>query len=160
MSPSWDSFLLLAFVGGTLLYSFFVNRERLAIVLLSVYSALAVVLTTPLLANAFSVMNAEDFFKYRLGAFIGGFFLLYVLYSHNLSLRAEVGHAWWQAVLLSILQVGLLMSSILYLIPKQYFTSSISEAFFTGDLARSIWLLAPVGAMVIMRPPRPPQPQR
>lgn len=151
-APSWDTFLLLAFVGGTVIYSFFVSRERLAIVLLSVYSALAVVLTTPLLVNAFSVMNSDDFFKYRLGAFIGGFLLLYALYSHNLSLRADIGHAWWQAVLLSSLQVGLFMSSILYFIPKQYFTSIMAELFFTGDIARSVWILAPIGAMIIMRP--------
>ncbi len=151
-APTWDTFLLFAFVGGTVIYSFFVNRERLAIVLLSVYSALAVVLTTPLIVNAFSVMNSDDFFKYRLGAFLGGFLLLYILYSHNLSLRAEIGNSWWQAILLSVLQVGLLMSSILYFIPKQYFTSVMAELFFTGDIARSLWLLAPICAMIIIRP--------
>lgn len=151
-APSWDTFLLLAFVGGVVLYSFFVNRERLAIVLVSIYSALAIVLTTPLFINAFSVMGQDDFFKYRLGAFLGGFLLMYALYSHNLSLRADIGHAWWQAILLSVLQVGLLMSSILYFIPKQYFTSPVAELFFTGDIARSVWLVAPIGAMIIMRP--------
>lgn len=151
-NPTWDTFIVLAFIGASLIYAFFVSRERLAIVLLSVYSALAVVLTTPLIVNALSIMGTDDFFKYRLAAFLGVFLLLFVLYSHNLSLKADVGHVWWQAILLSILQVGLLMSSILYFIPHQYYTSQIADVFFTSDVPRSLWILAPIAAMVLMHP--------
>jgi len=151
-NPSWDTFIILAFIGASILYTFFVSRERLAIVLLSVYSALAVVLTTPLIVNALSIMGTDDFFKYRLAAFLGTFLLLYILYSHNLSLKADVGHVWWQAIALSILQVGLLMSSILYFIPHQYYASQIADIFFTSDVSRSVWILAPIAAMILMHP--------
>lgn len=151
-NPTWDTFIILAFIGVSLIYAFFVSRERLAIVLLSVYSALAVVLTTPMIVNALSLLGTDDFFKYRLAAFIGTFLLLFILYSHNLSLKADVGHAWWQAIVLSILQVGLLMSSILYFIPHQYYTSQIADVFFTSDAPRSAWMIAPIAAMILMHP--------
>lgn len=150
-NPSWDTFLILFFFSAALIYAFFVSRERLAVVLLSVYSALAIVQVTPIINTLLAGYDNEQMFQVKAGFFVVLFLVLYVLFSHNMTLHADIGHKWWQAVLLSFLQVGLLISSVLAFIPKSVFTSQISEYFFTSDAARSIWLLAPIGAMMIMR---------
>lgn len=149
-NPSWDTFLVLFYITTSIIYSFFVSRERLAVVLLSVYSALAIVLGTPVITTLLTGYQ-DAMFQVRLGVFISLFLLLYVLYSHNMTLHSDIGHRWWQAVVLSFLQVGLLISSILTLIPKSAFTSQLSEYFFTSDIARSAWMLLPIAAMLVMR---------
>ncbi len=150
-TANWDTFIFLFFAIAVLIYAFFVNRERLAVVLLSVYTALALMLGTPFFLNILRVAPQGDVIKIQLGVFVGLFVLLYVLFSTNMSLRSEIGHAWWQAVLLSVLQVGLLLSSILYFIPKEMFSSDLTKYFFTNDIARSTWMIAPIGAMLFMR---------
>lgn len=150
-SPTWDSFLILFFIIAVILYSFFASRERLTVVLLSTYTSLAIVLGTPWISNFLSTTSTGDFFTYRLGIFVVGFLVLYVLFSHNMSLKSEIGHKWWQGVVLSALQVGLLMSSILLFLPENQIQSAIAKDYFTGDFSRSFWMLAPVISMVIMR---------
>ena len=149
-NPSWDTFLVLFYLTTAIIYSFFVSRERLAVVLLSVYSALAIVLATPILSTLLAGYQ-ENLFQIRVAAFIIIFLLLYVVLSQNMTLHSDIGHQWWQAVVLSFLQVGLLISSILMFIPKTVFTSQLSEYFFTSDIARSVWMLLPIAAMLIMR---------
>ncbi len=149
-NPSWDTFLVLFYLSTAIIYSFFVSRERLAVVLLSVYSALAIVQGTPILSALLSGYQ-ENMFQIRVAAFVVIFLLLYVILSHNMTLHSEIGHRWWQAVVLSFLQVGLLISSILILIPKSVFTSQLSEYFFTSDIARSVWMILPIASMLIMR---------
>jgi len=159
-AANWDTFIFLAFGIAVVIYAFFVSRERLAVVLLSVYTALALMLGTPFFLNILKVAPQADVIKIQLSVFIGLFLLLYVLFSLNMSLRSEIGHAWWQAVLLSILQVGLLLSSILYFIPKDMFSSDLTKYFFTNDIARSAWMIAPIIAMFFMRKKKhdaPPQ---
>ncbi len=150
-NPGWDTFLVIAFCIGVLVYSFFSNRERLALVLLSVYSALAISLTTPVILNALTMVKQHEYLYWRLGIFLGLFLLLYILFSFNLSLRSEIGHSWFQSFLLSFFQVGLLISSILAFIPKEVYSSQLSTTFFTGELPRSFWLLAPIVIMMFLR---------
>jgi hypothetical protein len=151
-TPSWDTFLVLLFAFSVITYAFFVSRERLVVVLLSVYSALAIVEHTPLIANALKTFPNSELFKYELGAFVALFLILYLLFAQNMSLRAEIGHSWWQASVLSFLQVGLFITSLLSFIPSFYLSAStLATTYFTGDLARSLWMLAPIAAMVIMR---------
>lgn len=150
-TPSWDTFLIIFFATSTILYGFFVSRERLAVVLLSVYSALAIVQNTPVVLSIIAGYEQQQLVWVRLGAFVVLFLVLYVLLSHNMTLHSEIAQWWWRAFLLSLLQVGLLMSTILSFIPKATFTSSFSEYVFTSDTARSVWLLAPIVAMLFMR---------
>lgn len=150
-NPSWDTFLILFFIGAAILYSFFVSRERLAVALISVYSSLAIVTTTPNVVSFLASAPKDIAYQYRLGLFLALFVVLFILFSHAMHMRTEIGHHWWQAIILSILQVGLLMSTVLALIGTDRFSSNVSQYFFTSDTARSAWLLAPVFAMLLLR---------
>ncbi|MDO8571325.1 MAG: hypothetical protein Q7R79_01470 [bacterium] len=150
-NPSWDSFVILFFLAGGLLYSFFASRERLLVVLLSIYSSLAISLNTPALLQLVSTFDQETFVKYRVGFFLGVFLLLYILLSHRLTLQSDIGRSWLHAILLSFLQIGLLISSVLLFIPHTMYQSVMAETFFTGNIQRTIWMLAPVAGLFLMK---------
>ncbi len=150
-NPSWDTFVILFFLVGGLLYSFFASRERLLVVLLSIYSSVAISLNTPALLQITSLLDQETFTIYRIGFFLGIFLLLYILLSHRLSLQSNVGQSWFHALLLSFLQVGLLVSSVLLFIPHTFYQSVMAETFFTGNIQRTVWMLAPVAGLFFMR---------
>ncbi len=151
-TPSWDSFLVLFYIIAVIIYAFFANRERLTVVLISVYSSLALTIGTPIISQWLLTVDRANYFTYRLGIFIGAFLVLYLLFANNMNLRSEIGHKWWQAFILSCLQVGLLISSILLFLPPDKFESSVATYYFTADAPRSFWMLAPIVAMVLLRP--------
>lgn len=155
--PSWDTFVVIFFVAGVLVYSFFANRERLAVMLLSTYSAVAIMTATPYLRTYIAQLPESGAVPYRLAIFLGLFLILFVLFSYNLSLRSDMGQTWIQAVFLSVLQVGLFLSIVLSYLPADIFSTQFVRAFFIDDLPRSLWMVAPISAMLVMhkRPPAP-----
>lgn len=150
-NPTWDTFLVLFFIIGTLIYSFFASRERLAVVLLSTYSSVAILTATPLLRDYLTALPAVEGIPYRVGIFLLLFFVLFTLYSGHMALRSDAPQSWINGLLLSFLQVGLLISVTLSLIPSEVFSTQFVRSFFTDDLPRSAWMLAPIAAMVLMR---------
>ena len=149
--PTWDTFLVLFFIVATLLYSFFVNRERLGVVLLSTYSAIALFTATPVLRDYINALPATDGIPYRLGLFLLFFLVLFILFSSNMSLRADGNQPWLTGLVLSFLQVGLLLSALLSFIPSEVFATQFVRSFFTDDIPRSAWMLAPIVAMIFIR---------
>lgn len=150
-NPSWDTFIILFFIAGGILYSFFASRKRLLVVLISIYSSLAISLNTPALLQLFSLLDQDVVVTYRVIFFLGVFILLYILLSHRLTLYSEVGHSWIQAVLLSFFQIGLLISSILLFIPQGIYQSVMADTFFTGTIPRTAWMVIPVLALFLMK---------
>lgn len=155
--PSWDVFTLIFFGAAVLIYSFFVSRERLALILVSIYSALAISLNTPIIIQYLSRQPTYQYPWLRLGLFVGLFLLFFIIFSTKMSMRTEAGHNWLQAFVLSFLQVGLLMASILLFLPKELFPSALAHGLFTGDIQRSFWMLAPALGMLTMKNHHPPQ---
>lgn len=158
-NPTWDTFLVLFFIVGTLIYSFFASRERLSVVLLSTYSTIAILSATPLLRDYMAALPVAEGIPYRIGIFLFLFILLFVLFSSHMSLRSEMAQSWFHGVVLSFLQIGLLLSALLSLIPADVFSTQFVRSFFTDDLPRSVWMLAPIVVMALMRrgAPHPPQ---
>ncbi len=149
-SPTWDSFIILGYCAAVIIYSFFASRERLTVVLVSIYTALAITSSTPYLTDYFGSLDPSVYLQYRLWSFVGAFIVLFLLFSHNMAMRSD-GQRWWQGIALSALQVGLLMSSILLFVPQEFLHSAIARDYFTSDIARSFWMLSPVLVMLVMR---------
>jgi len=149
-SPTWDTFLILGYCAATIIYSFFAGRDRLVVVLVSLYASLAITLGTPEIQRLLAAVQPDQYAQYRLGVFIGGFVLLFVILSQKMSLRSD-SNAWWQGIIISAFQVGLLISSILYFIPGHLAESGIARDYFVNDTARSIWMVGPVAAMLLIR---------
>lgn len=155
--PSWDIFTLIFFGATVLIYSFFVSRERLALILVSIYSSLALSLNTPIIIQYLSRQPEHSYPWMRLGVFIISFLLFFIIFSTKMSMRTDAGHNWFQACALSFLQVGLLMSSVLLFVPHDAFPSALAWGLFSGDAQRSFWMLAPAIGMLMMKSYHAPQ---
>lgn len=149
--PSGDIFMLILFGTAVLLYSFFVSRKHIILILVSLYSALAVMLATPLLISYLASVPADQYVLYRVSTFVGLFLLFFLLFSQRASLRTESDYNWFQAFIMSFLQVGLLASSIILLLPDSLVPSEIAKAVFTGDVQRTFWMVAPALGLLVMK---------
>ena len=160
-APTWDLFILLFFLIGALLYGLSLGRDRVIIILVSVYMALAVVSNTPVLSKInLLTLNLNDNSVLKITVFLGLFVALFFLLSRSALLRtigsSTAPGSWWQTILFSILQVGLLISITLSFLPKDI-TQGLSDGtkqVFMSDYGRSAWMTMPIFLMVIAPKPR------
>ena len=152
-TPSWDVFLLLFFATGALLYGLTLGRDRIVVIMVSIYMGLAVVTNAPYLRDITASVTVNDV-AMRVGAFLGIFVLLFFFLSKNALLRSMDtgrGGGLLQTMMFSVLHVGLLVSVGLSLLPDSALGqfSSQTRSLFVSDPARFAWLVAPIGAMMI-----------
>jgi hypothetical protein len=160
-APTWDLFILLFFLIGALLYGLSLGRDRVIIILVSVYMALAVVSNTPVLSKInLLTLNLNDNSVLKITVFLGLFVVLFFLLSRSALLRtigsSTAPGSWWQTILFSILQVGLLISITLSFLPKDI-TQGLSDGtkqVFMSDYGRSAWMTMPIFLMVIAPKPK------
>jgi hypothetical protein len=164
MVPTWDLFILLFFIIGSLLYGLSLGRDRVLVILVSVYMALAIASNTPALAGS-SVnidLHVTENYVLKLTIFLGMFVVLFFMLSRSALLKTMSGHGghgpWWQTILFSILQVGLLISITLNFLP-QSMTSGLSQGtrlVFMSDNGRSAWMILPIVVMALTPGPKRP----
>lgn len=154
-APSWDLFILLFFVVGALLYGLSLGRDRVIVILVSVYMGLAVVSNTPILNSLNFSLHINDNYVMKITFFLGIFVILFFLLSRSALLRTIGGSgapgSWWQTILFSILQVGLLISITLSFLPANI-TQGLSDNtrnIFMGDYGRSAWMILPIVLMAL-----------
>lgn len=154
-TPSWDLFIFLFFIIGSLLYGFSLGRDRIIVILVSVYIALAIVGNAPVLNQFNLAFNVNDNFILRISFFLGIFVALFFFLARGALLRTLGDHtsggAWWQVILFSFLQVGLLISITLSFLPAetQSSFSHYTREFFLSDYGKSAWLILPIIVMAI-----------
>lgn len=156
LQPSWDLFIVLFFVIASLLYGISLGRDRIIVILVSIYMSLAIVNYIPFISAFTANISVNDAFALRVSVFLGIFILLFFFLSHSALLRT-LGHAaaqgpLWQVMIFSFLHVGLLISVTLSFFPANLsgVLSPLTQSFFTSDLARAAWVSMPVIAMVLM----------
>ena len=154
--PTWDLFIVLMFFIGAFLYGLSLGRDRILVILTSIYMALAIVNSAPYLNNSFNiglVVNGQSVFRVTL--FIGTFLLLFFLLGRTAvanTFAADSSGRWWHSIVFSFFHVGLLLSIILQYLPKD-FLSNISapmQYYLISEPARFFWLVAPIFAMVLL----------
>ncbi|MFC1632841.1 hypothetical protein ACFL1U_01705 [Patescibacteria group bacterium] len=161
-NPSWDLFIILFFVIAALLYGFSLGRDRIIVILISTYMALAVVTFAPFIGESITTsLGIEQLFAIRISAFVGVFVILFFLLSRSALLRtvarADDDGKWWQILLFSFLHVGLLISIVLSYLPPEFaerFTAAM-RGFFISDTARFLWIVLPILAMIFSRGKKP-----
>ena len=156
LQPSWDLFIVLFFVIASLLYGISLGRDRIIVILVSIYMSLAIVNYIPFIAEFTAKISVNDAFALRVSVFLGIFILLFFFLSHSALLRT-LGHATvqgplWQVMIFSFLHVGLLISVTLSFFPANlsHVLSPVTQGFFTGNVARAAWVSLPVLAMVVL----------
>lgn len=158
-TPTWDLFILFFFIIGAFLYGLSLGRERIIIILISIYMALAVINTAPFLDKLYGkelIINIGQDFAIKVTLFFGVFVVLFFLLSRS-ALSRSFGNAsagsWWQVILFSFLHVGLLTSVVLSFLPSQ--TAShllpITQQIFASEIGKFIWIIAPIVAMILFK---------
>lgn len=154
-APTWDLFILLFFIIGALLYGLSLGRDRVIVIMVSVYMALAVVSNTPILSGINLSFNVNDNSVVKITVFLGLFVVLFFLLSRSALLKtlgaSSAPGSWWQTILFSVLQVGLLISITLSFLPREI-TQGLSEGtklVFMSDNGRSAWMILPIVLMAI-----------
>lgn len=160
-NPSWDLFIILFVVVAAFLYGLSLGRERIIVILVSVYMSLAVATNAPFLRDAGfqeSVNNKiQGLFVFQISMFIFVSIVLFFLLSRsallkNISLDEDTGR-WWHVFLFSFLHVGLIISIILSFLPPDAANvlSPLMRNIFTSDIGRFVWIVGPILAMIVIR---------
>lgn len=151
-NPSWDMFVVLFFIAGALLYGFSLGRDRIIVILVSIYMALAVVHAIPDFILDVSFNNS---FAFQITTFISVFVVLFFLISRSALLRT-IGQGasrgkWYQTVIFSFMHVGLLISIAMSFLPPNLMQkfAPLTQTIFTNEWAMFAWIAAPIAAMVI-----------
>ncbi|NQV90746.1 hypothetical protein HQ487_05090 [Candidatus Uhrbacteria bacterium] len=156
LQPSWDLFIILFFVVASLIYGISLGRDRIIVILVSIYMALAIVNQMPFLTEFKAGISVNDTFALRISFFLGVFILLFFFLSHSALINAFSHNGskqgkFWQVMIYSFLHVGLLISVTLSFFPADLASvlSPITQAIFMGDIAKAAWVTLPVLAMAV-----------
>ena len=153
--PSWDLFIILFFVAAAFIYGMSLGRDRIIVILVSIYMALAVVNYAPFLGSVSGSIGVEQIFMVRISVFISTFLGLFFLLSRSALVRTiakgDDQGSWLQVVIFSFLHIGLLISLVLSFLPIEVSAdlAPLTRKYFENDLARFFWVTAPIAAMVI-----------
>jgi hypothetical protein len=156
-TPSWDLFIILFFVVAAFLYGLSLGRDRVIVILVSIYMALAIVNTAPYLSSFNAEISYNNASIFNVTVFVGIFIVLFFLLSRGALLKTLGGSAsngsWWQSMIFSFFHVGLILSILMSYLP-QATVNHVSEGMrnlFISDPARFFWLVAPIIMMVLIR---------
>ncbi|MBI5466657.1 MAG: hypothetical protein HY975_00365 [Candidatus Kerfeldbacteria bacterium] len=155
--PTWDLFIILFFIVAGFLYGLSLGRDRVIVILISVYMALAVVNSAPYIGNFTADIGINQFFAVRVSTFVVVFIALFFLMSRSALLStiasSDSRGPWWQVLLFSFLHVGLLISITLSFLPPtaSQHLAPLTQKLFVQDLGRFIWIVAPIVAMILIR---------
>jgi len=159
--PSWDLFIILFFVIAAFLYGLSLGRDRIIVILVSIYMSLAVATNAPFLRdigfqeNINNTLNSLFFVKISMFLFV--FILLFFLLSRSALLKtigtSDDSGRWWHVILFSFLHVGLIISIVLSFLPPDAVNnlSPLMRQIFTSDIGRFIWIVGPILAMIVIR---------
>ncbi len=150
--PTWDLFIVLAFVLIAFIYGLSLGRDRIMVIMVSIYMALAVIKSAP---EAIVIKNVGAI---QISAFVGLFLLLFFLLSrsalHKSVSFSETKGPWWQSLVFSVLHVGLLISVILSFLPKEAVAKNLSittQNMFVNSPAPFLWVIAPILVMLLTK---------
>ncbi len=154
-SPSWDIFIVLFFILAVFLYGVSLGRDRVVVILVSVYMALALVGTLPGLSEFYASDVGTNFLA-QVSVFVAFFIVLYVLLSRSVfanTFASVASGKWWQVFLFSIFHVGLLISSVLSFLPASVIShlAPLTQTVFATETARFAWLVTPIVSLIFVK---------
>lgn len=152
-NPTWDLIILVFFILAVLIYTFALGRDRIVAVLVSTYVALAVATNLPFMDRITELIHNNNVFKFQASSFIIIFVLVFILASRGSLMSGYFSGSLWQVVILSILQIGLMISIVLSFLPTSSLTqlSEYTKIIFLGDFGKFCWIVLPILALAFFR---------
>ncbi len=155
-NPTWDLFILAAWVLASVFYAFAAGRGRVVNILISIYIAKLLVLQAPFLTQGFTdKMPSSLASMQQLAAFIAIFLALFLLLGRYV-FKTSADHRQLSSMLFgllfSFLQIGLLINIILNYLPQELLNnfSPLIQAIFIHNPMSFVWLVLPVIYLIIM----------
>ncbi|TAL19525.1 hypothetical protein EPN90_03310 [Patescibacteria group bacterium] len=155
-TPTWDLFILLFFLVGSLVYGLSMGRERVVMLIVAIYMDLAVVNNAPYLHTFKANISLGQAFAFQITTFVSVFLVLFFLLSKTALARSfslDDHGKWWQILLFSTLHVGLLTSVILSYLPPSALAhlTMVTRQIFTSDTGKFVWIILPIAAMILIK---------
>ena len=153
-TPSWDLFIVAFFIVSAFIYGISLGRDRIIVILVSIYMSLAVVNAMP---SAVFNIGIDKVHAFQITAFIVVFIALFFLLSRSGLMKAFGAVAsqgpFWQVILFSILHVGLLVSIGMSFLPEVALAkfAPLTQTIFTDEWMQFAWIAAPVVAMLLIK---------
>lgn len=155
-SPSWDLFIILTWIIGSLIYAFATGRGRVVNMLFSIYIARLLVFEAPWLTKALSEKLPSGLNSIQLLISFIIIFLVLFMFLGRYGFRTSVDGRQLSHMpftfIFSFLQVGLLINIVVNFIPpaiSQNF-SSLVKLIFLAQPASFIWLVLPLVFLVAL----------
>jgi hypothetical protein len=152
-NPSWDLFILAAWVLFSVVYAFSTGRGRVVNILICIYIAQLLVLKAPFLVSKITGPTLLPF--QQLASFVAVFLVLFLFlgrYAFKTSADTKHFSTIFYSIIFSFLQIGLLINIILTSMPPHIKSgfSPLIHTIFIKDPSGFIWLLAPLLFLVIL----------
>lgn len=156
-SPSWDLFIILAWVLVSVIYAFAAGRGRVVNILICSYVAQLLVIKAPFLTSALNKSLTNSFFLplQQLTAFVVIFLLLFLFLGRYVFRTSADSHKFTAilfGVVFSFFQIGLLINIILGYLPVnvQESFSSLIQILFIRGYADFVWLILPLAFLIVL----------
>jgi cytochrome c oxidase subunit IV len=157
-APTWDLFIVIFFIVTVFLYGMSLGRDRIIVILVSIYMSMAVVSNAPYIGGASpnADVNFGNIFAFKVSAFLGLFILLFFLLSRSALTKTFGSMAagkWWQIFAFSVFHVGLLVSITLSFLPSEALAhlTPVTRQLFATEIAQFIWVVSPIAGMVLLK---------
>lgn len=160
-SFTWDLLIFFGAIAAVFAYGILAGKGKIFMLLLSTYFSFLITILAPWkeIGNFFNY--GKDFPSATFQAFI--FLILIVgfcfLLPHSvLGSVSRIGRSggrgsWWQTVVFSFLEVGLLAGIILSFLPEKSLAdiNYLFKQFFIGQIPHFIWIFLPILALTFLR---------
>ena len=152
-----DWIMALVFLGVALVYVLSMGKNRLVIVMLGVYLSYFITRSIPWKDLTFLGMptgpdSTVQIFIFLALALSFFFAIPRSAFKSSLRLGGRGRGVWWQILILSILQIGLIIALVISFLPLKtiVFLSPLSQSIFIGGVAQFLWLLLPILAIMFL----------
>ena len=154
--PTWDLFIVVFLLVGTLIYGFSMGRDRIIMIMVAVYIALVAATHLPYSPQFGASLPITNGFFVKISTFLGLFVVLFFMLTRSALNHAIAGSGalgrWWHILLLAFLQVGMLISVVLGFLPGEWLThlSLLTQTIFVSPWGKFAWVLIPIFGLLIV----------
>jgi len=155
-NPTWDLFIVVFLLIGTLIYGFSMGRDRIIMIMVAVYMALVAVTNLPYVPNFGASFALSNGFIIKISTFLGLFAILFFMLTrsalnHAISGNGTIGR-WWHILILAFFQVGMLISVVLSFLPAEWLNalSGLTKLVFISPWGKFAWTLMPIFGLLIV----------
>lgn len=146
---NWDMVLIISLFIGSVLYTVFLGKQRVLLILTAVYVTLGILAYAPFIGRLGEIIGSLNKTIYFAITFIVLFFILIRGVLDQVFVSGGYVANWWQVLLLAFFQLGLITSIIFSFLPKNYLEnfSLFIQSIFLDSWGRFAWLLLPIVLM-------------